>query len=131
MTTRRSFLKTAAVASAGLLAAPKIFANGIGSSFFSHKIGTQLYTVRELMAQDPIGTLEKVAKIGFKTVEGATYTGTELFYGMPVPQFKKVLDDTGLDMVSGHYLLGESMPNVKGTITNNWEKAVEDAAAVG
>jgi sugar phosphate isomerase/epimerase len=126
MTSRRSFLKTAAVASAGLLVAPELFA-----SAKKKLIGTQLYTVRDLMAKDPVGTLAKVAQIGFNTVEGATYTGTELFYGMQPAQFKSALSNNGLEMISGHYMLGEGMPNAKGTISNDWQKAVDDAAQVG
>src|ERR1700743_1410577 len=126
MTTRRSFLKTTAMVSTGLLLAPQLFA-----SAKKRQIGTQLYTVRDAMAKDPLGTLAQVAKIGFNTVEGATYTGTELFYGMPAAQFKSVLNDNGLEMPSAHYVLGESMPNAKGTITNDWKRAVDDAAAVG
>ena len=126
MTSRRSFLKTAAVVSAGLMVSPELFAMSN-----RRQIGTQLYTVRDLMAKDPIGTLEKVSKIGYKTVEGATYTGSELFYGMPPEQFKMVLSDNGLEMISGHYLLGAAMPNTKGTMVNDWQKAVDDAAAVG
>ena len=126
MTSRRSFLKTAAVVSAGLIASPDLFAMSN-----RRQIGTQLYTVRDLMAKDPIGTLEKISKIGYKTVEGATYTGSELFYGMPPEQFKMVLSDNGLEMISGHYLLGAAMPNTKGTMVNDWQKAVDDAAAVG
>lgn len=112
--------------SAGLLVAPDLFARAK-----KRQIGTQLYTVRDLMAKDPLGTLAKVAQIGFTTVEGATYTGTELFYGMPAAQFKSVLGDNGLEMPSAHYVLGESMANAKGTLTNDWQKAVEDAATVG
>ncbi len=126
MTSRRSFLKTAAVVSTGLLIAPDLFAAGSRK-----QIGTQLYTVRDLMAKDPIGTLAQVAKIGFKTVEGATYTGSELFYGMPPAQFKTVLSDNGLEMPSAHYVLGESMATAKGTLSNDWQKTVDDAAAVG
>ena len=126
MTTRRSFLKTTAVASAGLLLAPELFAAPKKT-----QIGTQLYTVRDLMASDPLGTLAKVAKIGFNTVEGATYTGTELFYGMPASQFKNVLSDNGLEMISNHYLLGEQMKDAKGTVSNDWQKAVDDAAEAG
>ena len=33
------------------------------------KVGLQLYTVRDIFAADPIGTLEKVAKIGYREVE--------------------------------------------------------------
>ncbi|HEU4962061.1 MAG TPA: sugar phosphate isomerase/epimerase [Sphingomonas sp.] len=32
-------------------------------------VGLQLYTVREIFASDPIGTLEKVARIGYREVE--------------------------------------------------------------
>lgn len=126
MTSRRSFLKSTAVLSAGLLMAPELFA--------AHKkryVGLQLYTVRDAMAKDPIASLAKVAKVGFNSVEGATYTGTEKFYGMAPAEFKKVLHDNGLVMPSAHYRLGEDMPDQKGTILNDWQKAVDDASAVG
>jgi sugar phosphate isomerase/epimerase len=83
------------------------------------------------MTKDPLGTLGKVAKIGFNSVEGATYTGTQKFYGMEPATFKKALKDNGLHMFSGHYMLGEATPDTKGTISNNWQKAVDDAATVG
>lgn len=128
MTTRRSFLKTSAVLSAGLLVAPKLFAYDKGY------IGLQLYTVRDAMAKDPAGTLAKVAKVGYNSVEGATYTGSELFYGMDGASFSKVLKDNGLVMLSSHYRLGEDLEGgkpMKGTILNDWNKAVDDAAALG
>ncbi|RWY52523.1 TIM barrel protein [Mucilaginibacter gilvus] len=125
MTSRRSFLKTSAVLGTGLLMAPNLYARN------KKYIGVQLYTVRDAMAKDPVGTLAKVAKVGFNSVEGATYTGTQKFYGMEPKQFKQVLSDNGLKMLSGHYMLGEGMATTKGTITNEWQKAVDDAAAVG
>lgn len=125
MTSRRSFLKTSAVLGTGLLMAPDLFARN------KKYIGVQLYTVRDAMAKDPAATLAKVAKVGFNTVEGATYTGTQKFYGMDPGVFKGLLADNGLKMPSGHYMLGEGMPNTKGTIVNEWQKAVDDAAAAG
>jgi len=107
-----------------MLVAPKLFA------YDKKYIGLQLYTVRDHMAKDPAGTLAKVAKIGYNSVEGATYTGDEKFYGMSPADFKKVLSDNGLVMYSSHYLLGEG-GKIKGTIMNDWNKAVDDAAAVG
>jgi sugar phosphate isomerase/epimerase len=128
MTTRRSFLKTSALLSAGLLAAPKLFA------YDKKYIGLQLYTVRDAMAADPVAALAKVAKTGFTSVEGATYTGTELFYGMSPKDFSNVLKQNGLIMPSAHYRLGEELVNgehQKGTILNDWKKAVDDAAEAG
>jgi sugar phosphate isomerase/epimerase len=128
MTTRRSFLKTSALLSAGLLAAPNLFA------YDKKYIGLQLYTVRDAMAADPSAALAKVAKTGFTSVEGATYTGTELFYGMRPGDFANVLKQNGLIMPSAHYRLGEELVNgehQKGTIMNDWKKAVDDAAEAG
>jgi sugar phosphate isomerase/epimerase len=128
MTTRRSFLKTSAVLTAGLLAAPNLFA------YDKKIIGLQLYTVRDAMAADPVAALAKVAKLGYTSVEGATYTGTELFYGMTPKAFKEVLKQDGLIMPSAHYRLGEEQVNgasQKGTILNDWKKAVDDAAEAG
>ena len=97
-------------------------------------IGLQLYTVRDAMDKDPEGTLAKVAQIGYTSVEGATYTGSEKFYGMSPLVFKKVLKQNGLVMISAHYRLGEEKSKgeiQKGTILHDWDKAVDDAAELG
>ena len=128
MTTRRSFIKSSGVISAGFL---------INPSLLNEKksyIGLQLYTVRDAMQANPADTLAKVAKIGYNSVEGATYTGTQKFYGMDPAAFSKLLKQNGLVMLSGHYRLGEETEKgqpVKGTILHEWEKAVHDAASVG
>lgn len=94
----------------------------------------QLYTVRDAMQANPVATLAKVAQIGYNSVEGATYTGTQNFYGMDAKTFAKQLKQNGLIMPSGHYRLGEEKTNgadTKGTILHNWDKAIDDAAEVG
>jgi sugar phosphate isomerase/epimerase len=128
MTTRRSFIRTTSLLSAGLIISP--------SGFNKKKplIGLQLYTVRDQMAKDPAGTLAKVAQIGYTSIEAATYTGTETFYGMRPSEFKKVLKQNGLIILSAHYRLGEEKEKGKismGTILHDWDKAVDDAAEVG
>ncbi len=128
MTTRRSFIKSTSLLSAGLWMAP--------ADLLRNKslIGLQLYTVRDFMAKDPADALSKVAAIGYNSVEGATYTGTQKFYGMEPVVFSKLLKDNGLIMPSAHYRLGEEMQKgaiVKGTMLHEWDKAVDDAAAVG
>jgi sugar phosphate isomerase/epimerase len=128
MTSRRSFIKTSAVLSAGLLVTPDLFA------YNKKYIGLQLYTVRDYMQKDPAATLAKVAQIGYTSVEGATYTGSEKFYGMDTAAFAALLKRNGLVMPSSHYRLGEEQVNgsaQKGTLLNDWNKAVDDAAAVG
>jgi sugar phosphate isomerase/epimerase len=128
MTTRRSFIKSSSILSAGILLAPPEFNRR------QTLVGLQLYTVRDLMQQTPADTIAKVAKIGFNSVEGATYTGSQNFYGMNPAAFAGLLKDNGLIMPSCHYRLGEEKTNgeiVKGTMLHEWDKAVDDAAAVG
>lgn len=129
MTSRRDFLKSTSLLSASLLVSR--------ASFFKYDrsaIGLQLYTVRDAMQADPAGTLAKVAQIGYNSIETATYTGTETFYGMDAAAFAKLAKQNGLTLRSGHYRLGEDQQNgadVKGTLLHDWQKAVDDASALG
>lgn len=128
MSSRRSFIKSASLLSAGAFFEPKFFKPE------KQYIGLQLYTVRDAMQSDPLGTLAKVAKLGYNSVEGATYTGSEKFYGMDAAAFSNLLKQNGLIMPSSHYRLGEEKTNnkpVQGTILYGWDKAVDNAAAVG
>ena len=86
------------------------------------------------MQSDPAGTLAKVAQIGYNTLEGATYTGSQQFYGMDAKAFSALLKKNKLIMPSSHYRLGEEKTNgqdTKGTMLYGWDKAVQDAATVG
>ncbi|HEX3768390.1 MAG TPA: sugar phosphate isomerase/epimerase [Puia sp.] len=129
MTSRRVFIKSASALSAA------VFVKGPLNAFAANPvIGLQLYTVRDAMGTDPLGTLQKVAQIGYNSVENATYTGSEKFYGMDAATYKKVLNENGLVANSGHYRLGEEQEkgaDVQGTILHDWQRAVDDASAVG
>jgi len=128
VTSRRTFVKSAALLSAGALVSPALLAAP------TQYIGLQLYTVRDAMQQDPAGTLAKVAQLGYNSVEGATYTGTQKFYGMEPAAFAKTLKQLGLIMPSSHYVLGMAQnqgQTVQGTILHGWDKAVDDATQVG
>jgi sugar phosphate isomerase/epimerase len=94
------------------------------------KMGIQLYTVREQMEEDPKGTLRKLAEIGYQHVESAGYNEGR-FYGMKPKRFKKFLDTLGMTMHSGHCKTGADAPELRGTIYNDWEMAVADAAEAG
>lgn len=59
-------------------------------------LGVQLYSLRELAAKDFPGVLKKVAGIGYKYVEPAG------FWNLRPSEFKKMLSDLGLGMVSSH-----------------------------
>ena len=136
MHTRRSFLKSTTLYSAGLLATPSLFARGLAEK---PVIGLQLYTVRDAMGTDPAATLAKVAHIGYNSLEGATYNdGKEKFYGMDAKTFLGILKNNGLVMRSCHYRYGEDPKGAtltngvfNGTILHDWDRAIEDAHTLG
>ena len=59
-------------------------------------IGVQLYSLREKVGYDFVSVLKRVAEIGYKYVEPAG------LWNVRPSEFKKVLDDLGLKMVSSH-----------------------------
>ena len=59
-------------------------------------IALQLYTLREETARDFLGTLRRVAEIGYRAVEFAGY-GT-----VPVPDLRAALDEYGLRAMGAH-----------------------------
>lgn len=123
--TRQQFLKAGALAaSAAFLPSMDVFAAS------PKKVGLQLYTLRDLMAKDPEGTLKQVAKIGYKEVESFGYSDGK-FFGKTPKEYAAFLKSLGLSTPSGHYTTGKTMPKVKGTLTNDWKRAVDDAAEVG
>ncbi|MEP6846603.1 MAG: sugar phosphate isomerase/epimerase family protein [Panacibacter sp.] len=128
-TSRRSFLKKSTFAVAGAA----LFSNEIFAAPKSKTLlGVQLYSVRDDMHKDPMGTLKKISDIGYKYVEHASY-GDRKFYGKySATEFKKVLDDLGMKMKSGHTVMGRNhWDDTKKDFTDTWKNTVEDAAVVG
>ncbi len=93
-------------------------------------IGIQLWTIRDAMAADPLGSLKKLAEMGYQDVEIAGYNNG-MYYNMKPKAFKKVLDDLGLALRSGHGGLGFNDNETKGTFLNEFERYAADAASIG
>jgi len=83
------------------------------------------------MKANPLKTLRQLASIGYKNVEHADYTNRK-FYGYKAAEFKKVLDDLGLKMPSGHTVMGpQHWDAATRDFTDVWKNTIKDAAAVG
>ena len=126
---RRKFLVNSSLSIAGtMLLSNDIFANIKG---MKTNLGLQLYSVRDEMAKDPLGTLKLLAAMGYTNVEHANYTDRK-FYGYGASEFKKVLADMGMKMPSGHTVMTDKhWDKVKNDFTDEWKYTVEDAATVG
>jgi len=125
---RREFLKSSAI----LVAGASLFPNHLFASPKKiERLGLQLYTVRDAMRTDPSGTLKKISTMGYFHVEHAGYNDRK-FYGYTVKEFKAVLDDTHLNMISGHVTLSQKhWDAASNDFTDEWKQTVDDAAEVG
>ncbi len=112
-----------------------------GSTLFSSRLlamaprtlitGIQLYSVRDDMKKDPLGTLKALAEMGYQYVEHANYINRK-FYGYGAKEFKKILDDNGLKMRSGHTVMGkEHWVDARRDFSDSWKYTIEDAAMIG
>jgi sugar phosphate isomerase/epimerase len=127
-TTRRDFVKKGVfiLASASVLST-KLF----GFAGHEELLGLQLYSVRDDMKGDPLGTLKRLAEMGYKNVEHANYVERK-FYGYTAKEFKKILTDLGMKMPSGHTVFGKlHWDNIKKDFTDLWKYTIEDAATMG
>jgi sugar phosphate isomerase/epimerase len=96
-----------------------------------HQVGIQLYSIRDDMKKDPIANLKILAEMGYKNVEHASYSDRK-FYGFTAKEFRKILDDLGLKMPSGHTVMGQQhWDEAKNDFTDLWKYTVEDAAICG
>lgn len=72
--------------------------------------GLQMYSVRDITANDLAGALKKVAEIGYKFVEFAG------FFGHPAEEVKAMLDEYGLKVSGTHSGLGDLDNDFAGTV---------------
>ncbi len=115
MSTRRDFLIHTSLLGLGASLLP----SGVFGMYKTHKLGVQLYTFRDEMAKDPLGTLKKIASIGIKEIETARSSKGH-YYGLAPADMKKACRDLGMELVSGHVHLDDQ-----------WNQTMEQAALSG
>ena len=83
------------------------------------RISIQLYTLRDLLAEDLDGTLRALARIGYRRVEHAG------FHGRTAAQFRAALDRAGLRATSGHQGIPQPFD------ATAWQGQISDALTIG
>lgn len=120
-TNRRDFLRNSALAAFGL-SLPQVqqaLANGVEGKKPWRTFGIQLWTVRDVIGKDPKGVLAKLASYGYKQIE--SFEGPQgMFWGMKHTEFKKYMDDLGMQMVASHC-----------NHLENFERKAAEAAEIG
>jgi sugar phosphate isomerase/epimerase len=115
MKNRRHFIKSAGALAAGSILLPSF----IEARKKVENVGMQLYTVRNEMVADPLGTLKKVAALGIKQLESAR-SNKGYYYGLKPKEMAQACSDLGMTLRSGHV-----------NIDKNWSQVLNDAAESG
>src|SRR5687767_1699433 len=138
MKTRRDFLKASGGLALGALMLPNL-----AKAEKVKDVGIQLYSVRNEMLADAVGTLKELARIGYKDLESAR-SAKGNYYGLQPKEIKKIASDLGMTLRSGHvhidkdfqrsidgaaeagqaYLVCSSLPS-KGQTLDNYKKVAE------
>lgn len=80
-------------------------------------VAVQLWSVKDVLEKDVPGTIKQLAAIGYKEIE--SYPGSKgHYYGMEPKEFKKLLDDNGLKLISSHVPSG-----AKNGKADTWQQA--------
>jgi len=111
---RRDFLKSSMLLALATQLPPNIL------DIEGRKIGLQLYTLRDDLKADFAATLKQVATLGYKEVELAGYADG-LFYGHKPKEFKIIVNDLGLKIISSHNKI----------TLDSYEKIISDCKEVG
>lgn len=125
MMDRRTFL-----GQAGMLASAAVVPPWAVQTPPRYRIGLQLFTLNAAMNRDPIGTLQRVAAIGYEEVE--TYginPGAMTYYGMPARDFASRLRDHNLPTPSGHYDL-QNLLNASADDMNRYVDSCAEGARI-
>jgi sugar phosphate isomerase/epimerase len=123
---RRRFLRQA-----GTLASAAFVLPGTQSRR-RYKMGLQLFTIRQPMAQDPAGTLKQVAALGYEEVETYGFDPQLLsYYGQPGKTFAQQLREHNITCPSGHYDLNRFASSSLDDLDRYVDRCVEGARLLG
>ena len=116
MQSRKKFLTNTALLSAGTVLFPYLV-NAAAKKVTN--AGVQLYSFRNEMAADALGTLKKIAALGITQIESARSSKGH-YYGLTPKEMKQACADLGMTLRSGHV-----------HIDDKWKQTMDEAAASG
>jgi sugar phosphate isomerase/epimerase len=97
-----------------------------------YKMGLQLYTIRDAMARDVVGTLKRVAALGYEEVETYGFDPVGLnYYDLPAGDFAQRLRDHGLTSPSGHYDLNRFAGASDADLERYVDRCIDGARLLG
>lgn len=129
MTNKSNFIRSGALAIAGAMivtfactskkkneetAKEEVAAQETVAQAPAQNVGVQVYSVRDALKEDFAGTMKKVADMGYKYIEGYGMDIEGNIFGMKPAEYRKVVEDNGMELVSCHatYFTPEQAPKI-------------------
>jgi len=126
---RRDFIKKTSCFMGASLIPNWALSNG---SKRKYKLGLQLFTIRDAMADDPIETLRSVRALGYQDSEVFGYDGERgTYYGMKAADYKKLMDDLQFSATSGHYDFSSYFNKPLDSLIKYLDQCIEGSHAIG
>lgn len=125
---RRTFIQQSGLAASAMLMP---FSCATMTNTPKYKMGLQLFTIRDAMERDPLGSLKTVASLGYQDLETYGYDvekGT--YYGYKASEFKNILEDLQLTTSSGHYGFSPFLEKPLDALERFVDQCIEGAKAL-
>lgn len=130
MTNRRDFFKTTSLVVAGSMIGANLVSAAIPAGKKKKKVGLQLYSLRDDMTKDAVGTLKKAAEMGYYSLETASYDNGKI-YGMLPDEFTKQVHGLGMKLSSCHLGGPNYTKDTHAACMEWWKTAIADHAKTG
>lgn len=125
---RKDFIRHTALFGVGSLLAIR---GGAAPLSNRYKMGLQLFTVRDPLAADLSGTIQKIASFGYADCETYGYQPEQgTFYGLKAPEFKRLLNENGIITTSGHYDFSRYFDKTADELLRYTDRCIEGALAL-
>lgn len=118
---RKTFLKMSGLLAGGAAIGTLPFLKGCSAAQTATQtdFGLQLYTLRDVIADDPEATLRQVAEFGYTQIE--SYEGSMgMWWNMGNTGFKDLMDELGMTVISSH-----------ANVFEDFERKANEAAEIG
>ncbi|MDT0551630.1 sugar phosphate isomerase/epimerase family protein [Urechidicola vernalis] len=126
---RRKFIKNTSTLGAASMFPFSSFAM---DKKIKYKMGYQLFSIRDEMAKDPLGTLRYLKKLGYEDFEIYGFDPVkESYYGFKSNEFKQILDDLNLSVSSGHYGFSSYLEGSNDKLKHFVDKCIIGATTLG
>lgn len=135
MKNRRDFIRTTSILTAGSLIIPQYACKSKTkpaaevTQDITEILGLQIYSLRDQISEDLEGTLQRIAEIGYKNIEGYGY-GERMILGKTPSEFQKIIHDLGMKLPSMHVVTELTTEESRASILDQWKVTVEDMASI-